>query len=74
MMSLDEAIAHAREVAENWKSQQVNCVTEEGLNKCKECAEDHEQLAAWLEELAEYQKLFDSPEEANELLDQIGGL
>lgn len=52
-MKLDEAIEHAKEVAENWKSQLVNCVSEEGRNKCLECANDHEQLAAWLEELSE---------------------
>lgn len=42
--TLEEAIAHAREVAENWKSQLVNCVYEEGRN---------EQLAGWLTELKE---------------------
>lgn len=52
-MKLDEAIAHAKEVAENWKSQLVNCVSEEGSYKCLECAKEHEQLAEWLTELKE---------------------
>ena len=41
-MTLDEAIEHAKEVA-------CSC-------KNKECAEDHRQLAQWLEELREYRK------------------
>lgn len=49
--TLEEAIAHAKEVAENWKSQLVNCVSEEGRNKCIECAKEHEKLAEWLTEL-----------------------
>lgn len=49
--NLTEAINHAREVAKNWESQLVNCVTEEGRNKCKECAAEHEKLADWLTEL-----------------------
>ena len=51
--NLEEAIAHAKEVAENWKSQLVNCVSDEGRNKCLECAKDHELLAEWLTELQE---------------------
>lgn len=55
-MTLDEAIVHAKEVAENWKSQLVNCVSEEGRYKCQECANDHEQLAEWLAELKELRR------------------
>lgn len=40
---------------------------------CIRCAEDHEQLAAWLEELKAYKDLFDSPEEAEEILQSICG-
>lgn len=36
-MTLDEAIEHAREVADN--------------TECSECADEHLQLAEWLEEL-----------------------
>ena len=38
-MSLDEAIQHAKEVASQ---------------RCIECAEQHDQLAEWLEELKQY--------------------
>lgn len=38
-MTLEEAIAHAREVASVQR------------DKCEKCATDHEQLAEWLEEL-----------------------
>lgn len=40
-MTIDEAIAHAREVASQG---------------CAECNRDHEQLAEWLEELKIYKK------------------
>lgn len=36
-MTLDDAIAHAKQIAAD--------------TECKECAEDHCQLAEWLEEL-----------------------
>lgn len=42
-MSLDEAIQHAKEVAAQNRS-----------NGCIECAEQHELLAEWLEEMKEY--------------------
>lgn len=42
-MTLDEAIAHAKELSE---SQSV----------CEDCREEHKQLAEWLEELNEYKK------------------
>ena len=44
-MRLDEAIEHAREKAEEQKCQ-----------SCKKCAEEHEQLADWLEELKDYRR------------------
>lgn len=40
-MTLDEAIKHCKEVA--------NGITDQG--ECKECAEEHKQLAQWLGEL-----------------------
>jgi len=43
MMTLDEAIVHAREVAAS-------------LGDCSECAKDHLQLAEWLEELKAYRE------------------
>ena len=57
--SLDEAIAHAREVAE---IQRNNDKLNKTLGKsspyyntdCIKCDEEHEQLAEWLEELKDY--------------------
>ena len=58
-MTIDEAIAHAREVAEyNRKcNENSDCIDIE----CERCAEEHEQLAEWLEELKS------SRQELNEL-------
>lgn len=56
MMTLDEAIAHAREVAEDkradadWKFRHGRL----NADDCISCAEEHEQLAEWLEELKAY--------------------
>ena len=60
-MSIDEAIEHAREVAE---IQRNNDKLNKTLGKsspyyntdCIKCAEEHEQLADWLEELKEYKE------------------
>ena len=56
-MTLDEAIAHARDVAERNRKQYKNCPsdrTDIRYQTCEECAEEHEQLAEWLEELKSY--------------------
>ena len=65
MLSIDEAISHAREVAEEqrelfrlcpYPSQECNgadickCLKNKH-DGCIKCAEEHEQLAEWLEEL-----------------------
>ena len=42
MMTLDEAIEHAREKA----------------NGCGECAKEHQQLAEWLEELKQFRESY----------------
>ena len=42
MLSIDEAIAHAREVSSRKFDDRVHCIR---------CAEEHEQLAEWLEDL-----------------------
>ena len=48
MLSLEEAIQHCLEVAEDHnKIKKIKAVTEE---ECQ-CAEEHRQLAEWLEEL-----------------------
>ena len=66
MMSIDEAIAHEREVAEIQRKDNDNCEykAEYGCKGCAyyyskpciECVEEHEQLAEWLEELKVYQQ------------------
>ena len=58
-MTLDEAILHAREVAERNRKQYKNCPsdrTDIRYQTCEECAEEHEQLAEWLEELKAYKE------------------
>ena len=60
-MTIDEAIEHAREVAE---IQRNNDKLNKTLGKsspyyntdCIKCAEEHEQLADWLEELKAYKE------------------
>ena len=64
-MTLDEAIAHAREVAKEQKSKYDKCPTRTRYNcamcfhnpKCDEDAKEHEQLAEWLEELKELRNM-----------------
>ena len=59
-MTLDEAIIHAREVAERNRKQYKNCPsdrTDIRYQTCEECAEEHKQLAEWLEELKMYKSL-----------------
>ena len=59
-MSIDEAIVHAREVAGRNRKQYKNCLsdrTDIRHQTCKECAEEHEQLAEWLEELKAYREI-----------------
>ena len=54
-MTLDEAIKHARDKA---NEQKYYASFERGkhIQSCKKCAEEHEQLAEWLEELKVYQQ------------------
>ena len=64
MLSIDEAIAHAREVADTCEyeaskydmsdSYESHVAYQEG-----KCAEEHEQLAEWLEELKALRLLLD---------------
>ena len=59
-MSIDEAIKHSREVAERNRKQYKNCPsdrTDIKYQTCEECAEEHEQLAEWLEELKAYREI-----------------
>ncbi len=60
-LTLEEAIAHAKEVAEknyrgaNFKS--IDSIDDDIKANCVKCAEEHEQLAEWLEELKLYKDL-----------------
>lgn len=52
-MTLDEAIIHAREVAEKNRRQYKNCPADRKdieHQTCEQCAKEHEQLAEWLED------------------------
>ena len=59
-MSIDEAIVHAREVANEQKRRSGICVQNNSecdkFSACLKCSEEHEQLAEWLEELKIYQQ------------------
>ena len=70
MLSLDEAITHAMEVADEQERQaDFNSyrfqtkhigVYERQYKKCLECASEHRQLAEWLKELKKWRTLRDS--------------
>ena len=64
MLSLDEAIAHERQKAKDNRNEFYAF----GVQKCKQCAEEHEQLAEWLELLKWYQQgMEDIPSESGVL-------
>lgn len=62
-MTIDEAIAHAREVAE--KNRNFDVIPQKATpssafwNDCLNCAEECEQIAEWLEELKSLRKEFE---------------
>lgn len=71
-MTLDEVIQYHEEKAKALREQPFKEKMDiEDIADCEECAEEHEQLAEWLKELAEYQKLFESPKEAEEVLNML---
>ena len=65
-MTLDEAIQHCEEVAEeNEEIYEAHCriYSKEVVERypsppCKKCAEEHHQLAEWLKELKAYRKIW----------------
>ena len=61
MLSIDEAIAHARAVANTQRGKSGICLQNglecEHFSDCLKCAEEHEQLAEWLEELKAYREI-----------------
>jgi hypothetical protein len=60
-MTLDEAIKHCEEVAEEneKKARKLNDGTMSTRIKCEECASEHRQLAEWLKELEVYREFAD---------------
>lgn len=72
-MTIDEAIAHAREVANTQRGKSGICLQNglecEHFSDCLKCAEEHEQLAAWLEELKAYREIGTVEECKNSVLD-----
>ena len=53
-MTIDEAIIRAREVAEEQRKACDLAWVWDNPDNIKKCAEEHEQLAKWLEELKSY--------------------
>lgn len=65
-MTIDEAIKHCHEVAEQneAKAQKIGVqflgtIKDREATECRECASDHRQLAEWLTELKEAKRLLE---------------
>lgn len=60
-LTLEEAIVHAKEVAEkNYRGadfESIDYIDDDIKTNCIKCAEEHMQLAEWLEELKSYKAL-----------------
>lgn len=61
LMTLEEAIKHCEEVAEELEEEAVKgcCDDTEIMNNCIKCASEHRQLAEWLKELKESRMALD---------------
>lgn len=59
-LTLEEAIVHAKEVAEkNYRGadfESIDYINDDIKTNCIKCAEEHMQLAEWLEELKSYKE------------------
>ena len=70
-MTNDEAIEHARDVANEQKRRSGICIQNDSecdkFSDCLKCAEEHEQLAEWLEELKCYKNDNDFSDYADRL-------
>ena len=59
-LTLEEAIVHAKEVAEkNYRGadfESIDYIDDYIKDNCVKCAEEHEQLAEWLKELKSYKE------------------
>ena len=64
-MTIDEAIAFERQQAKDKRNEHYTF----GIQKSKEAAEEHEQLAEWLEELKAYRAIGTVEECKNSVLD-----
>jgi hypothetical protein len=58
-MTLEEAILHTREIAKTKRAEVTYNFEKLGshYNRCLKCADEHEQLALWLEELKRYKEM-----------------
>ena len=60
-LTLEDAITHAKEVAEkNYRGadfESLDSIDDDIKANCIKCAEEHEQLAKWLEELKFYRNV-----------------
>ena len=65
MLSIDEAIAFERQQAKDRRNEHYTF----GIQKSKEAAEEHEQLAEWLKELKAYREIGTVEEYKNSVLD-----
>ena len=65
MLSIDEAIAFERQQAKDRRNEHYTF----GIQKSKEAAEEHEQLAEWLQELKAYREIGTVEECKNSVLD-----
>lgn len=70
-MSIDEVIAHAREVAKEQRKACDLAWVWDNPDNIKKCAEEHDQLAEWLEELKSYREIGIVEECKNSVLDII---
>lgn len=72
--SLEDAIKQYEEFAE-CETGSARVLRENGNEKdakyFEETAENDKKIVAWLKELAEYQKLFESPKEAEDVLNML---
>lgn len=60
--SLEEAIKHCEEVAEekyNEAQESIMCNRFQYADDCRDCAKEHRQLAEWLRELNKYREFAD---------------
>ena len=67
-MTIDEAIKHSEEVAKEKENEAQELEYSKldwkhEANLCKECAEEHRQLAEWLKELKMYREMIPSASE-----------